>query len=97
MDFQALLFEELDFHTAKGFISQIMVVSLGFPVLATIVIHLPTSSCFFRSETSLTQHTLVVLNPKGSFQKQQQWIQRTLATCAEQVLSTLVASKKQDF
>lgn len=37
--FQALLFEELHFHTAKGFISQITVVSLGFPVLSTIVIH----------------------------------------------------------
>lgn len=41
MDFQPLLFEELDFHTTKGFISQITVVSLGFPVLAMIVIHSP--------------------------------------------------------
>jgi len=69
VDFQALLFEELDFHTTKGFISQIMVVSLGFPVLATTVIHFPTLSYFFRSETSLAQHTLVVLNPKGPFPK----------------------------
>lgn len=51
VDFQALLFEELDFHTANGFISQITVVSLGFPLLAMVIIHFPAPSCFFRSET----------------------------------------------
>lgn len=37
---QALLFEGIDFHTAKSFISQIMAVSLGFPVLIVVKLYI---------------------------------------------------------
>lgn len=56
VDFQALPLQGLDFHTAEGFISQIMLVSFGFPVLTMVKSYISQHLIVFLG--SVTSHPI---------------------------------------